>query len=121
MILAFLMIPMLQKELDTFKDTIWNTHRIRGQKETVLPDGIPNHIHSFPDKYNLEECGMLQKYRPEYFTKRSFLVTCRFRAGKMTEPKTGFRQFLKSPGLIYRSITNKLSISIYSYTRSQYT
>lgn len=57
MLLAFIMVPLLQKELDIFKDTIWNTHRIRAQKETALPDGIPNHIYSFPEEYGLEECG----------------------------------------------------------------
>ena len=38
------MVPLMQKELDLFKDTIWNVHRIRAQKDTVLPDGIPEHI-----------------------------------------------------------------------------
>ena len=51
------MIPLLQKELDEFKDTVWNTHRIRYQKETLLPDGIPDHMYSFPERYGLEECG----------------------------------------------------------------
>ena len=36
---------------------MWNSHRIRAQKNTVLPDGVPNHIHDFPEKYGLEECG----------------------------------------------------------------
>ena len=38
--------------------TEWNTHRIRQQKDTELPSGIPNHIYSLPEEYNLEECGM---------------------------------------------------------------
>ena len=58
MLLAFILIPLLQKQLNIFKDTIWNTHRIRVQKDTVLPDGIPNHICSFPEEYDMEECGM---------------------------------------------------------------
>ena len=49
----------MQKELDLFKDTIWNTHRIRMQKDTYLPCGIPNHIYVFPEEYNLGECGKL--------------------------------------------------------------
>ncbi|CAB4023493.1 Hypothetical predicted protein [Paramuricea clavata] len=40
MLIAFLMIPVLQKQLDSFKDTVWNCHRIRTQKETLLPDGV---------------------------------------------------------------------------------
>lgn len=52
------MIPVMQKEIDTFVGT-WNSHRIREQKNTVLPDGVPNHIYNFPEKYGLNECGML--------------------------------------------------------------
>lgn len=52
-------MPLMQKQLDIFKDSIWNSHRIRGQKDTNLPNGVPNHIYEFPDKYGLEECGML--------------------------------------------------------------
>ncbi|XP_044172915.1 uncharacterized protein LOC122957085 [Acropora millepora] len=33
-------------------------HRIRAQKDTVLPDGVPNHIYSFPEQYGLEKCGL---------------------------------------------------------------
>ena len=62
MLLAFVIIPLLQKELDTFKDTVWNTHRIRQQKDTVLPHGIPEHIYNFPSEYGLEESGRLQKF-----------------------------------------------------------
>ncbi|KAK3747967.1 hypothetical protein QZH41_019446 [Actinostola sp. cb2023] len=58
MILAFIMIPMLQRELDVFKDTIWNSHRIRHQKDVQLPSGVPDHIYNFPEEYNLEECGL---------------------------------------------------------------
>ncbi|XP_028412126.1 uncharacterized protein LOC114534852 [Dendronephthya gigantea] len=56
-LLAFLMIPVLQKELDIFKESVWNTHRIRAQKNTNLPDGIPNHIYSFPELYGFEDKG----------------------------------------------------------------
>ena len=47
----------MQKEIDTFVD-MWNSHRIREQRNTVLPDGVPNHIYNFPGKYGLNECGM---------------------------------------------------------------
>lgn len=40
MLLAFVIIPLLQKELDTFIGTLWNTHRIQQQKDTVLPHGL---------------------------------------------------------------------------------
>ena len=57
LLLAYLMIPIVQREVNTFIDVVWNSHRIREQKNTFLPDGVPNHIYSFPDKYGLEECG----------------------------------------------------------------
>ena len=63
------MIPLLQKELDVFKDSVWNSHHIRNQNNTVLPDGIPNHIHSFPEVYGLEECGRFIKYNVEFTEK----------------------------------------------------
>ena len=58
MLLAFLLIPVLQKELDLFRTVVWNSHKIRTQKDTALPDGIPDHIYNFPETYGLEECGM---------------------------------------------------------------
>ena len=54
--MAYLFIPILQKELDDFKETIWNSHRIRKQKDTYLPDGLPNHIYQFPEEYGLKDC-----------------------------------------------------------------
>jgi hypothetical protein len=48
----------MQKELNTFKDTIWNSHRIRKQKDAELPAGIPDHMYSFPQEYDMDECGM---------------------------------------------------------------
>ena len=55
--MTFIMVSLVQKELDVFRETVWNTHRIRAQKDTVLPDGIPDHIHNFPEQYDLEGCG----------------------------------------------------------------
>lgn len=60
MLLAYVMIPLLQREVDVFKETVWNSHRIRPQKETALPSGVPNHIYSFPEEYGMEECGRLK-------------------------------------------------------------
>ncbi|XP_074624109.1 uncharacterized protein LOC141882083 [Acropora palmata] len=57
LLLAFVMVPLVQKELDVFRETEWNTHRIRAQKHTNLSVGISNHIHNFPDQYGLEQCG----------------------------------------------------------------
>lgn len=57
-LLAYIYVPVLQQELDTFKEKIWNSHRIRQQKDTNLPSGVPDHIYSFPAEYGLEECGI---------------------------------------------------------------
>ena len=53
MLLAYIMIPVVEKEVNDFKDVVWNTHRIRAQKDTYLPNGVPNHMYSFPEKYGL--------------------------------------------------------------------
>ena len=57
-ILAFIMIPLMQRELDEFRNTVWNLHRIRAQKNTFMPDGVPDHIYNFPEEYGMQECGM---------------------------------------------------------------
>ena len=57
--LAYILIPVIQREIDVFKDVVWNTHRIRHQKDTELPSGIPNHIFSFPEEYGIQNCGMI--------------------------------------------------------------
>ena len=56
-LLAYIFIPVIGKELKVFKETIWNNHRIRHQKDTFLPDGVPEHMYNFPQEYGLEECG----------------------------------------------------------------
>ena len=56
-ILAYFLIPILQKEIDVFKDAVWHTHRICTQKGTDLPSGFPNHIFDFPSEYGVQKCG----------------------------------------------------------------
>ena len=60
-LLAYIFIPVVQKELDFFRETVWNSHRIRKQKDARLPKGIPDHVFNFPEKYEAEQCGMLEK------------------------------------------------------------
>ena len=38
---------------------LWNTHRIRKQKELKLPTGVPNHMYSFPHKYGGDQHGII--------------------------------------------------------------
>ena len=56
-LLAFVYIPVVQRELDVFRETVWNSHRGRKQKNKDLPTGIPEHIYNFPEHYGGEKCG----------------------------------------------------------------
>ena len=56
-IIAFVYIPALEREMHFFV-TNCNNHQIRFQKDTILPDGAPEHIYSFPEKYSFEKCGL---------------------------------------------------------------
>ena len=51
-------IPVIQKELDIFRECVWNNHRTRKQKEKYLPAGVPEHIYHFPEQYGGEKCGI---------------------------------------------------------------
>lgn len=49
-ILAYVYIPIIQRECDDFAKN-WNSHRIRKQKDLILPTGNPDHMFSFPESY----------------------------------------------------------------------
>ena len=55
--LAFIYVPVIQKELDVFRTTVWNSTRGRKQPEKELPTGIPDFIYENPEQYGYEECG----------------------------------------------------------------
>ena len=50
-------IPVIQREMDIFRETVWNSHRIRHQKDAQLPKGIPEHLFSFPEQYSAQDYG----------------------------------------------------------------
>lgn len=50
-------MPVIQKELDIFRETVQNTHRVRKQKNKELPTGVPEHIYTCPNQYGAEKCG----------------------------------------------------------------
>lgn len=54
---SYVYIPVLQKELDTFRISMWNNHRVQKQRGKELPTGIPEHICHCPKKYGGEKCG----------------------------------------------------------------
>ena len=49
---------MLQKELDIFRVSVWNNHRIRKQRNKELPTGVPEYIYNCPREYGGEKCGL---------------------------------------------------------------
>ena len=55
--LAFIFIPVIQKELDVFKNVVWNHKRGRKQSNKELPTGIPEYIHDNPEEFGAENCG----------------------------------------------------------------
>lgn len=44
--------------MDIFKESVWNNHRCRKQKTKVLPNGIPEHIYHFPERFGGVKCGL---------------------------------------------------------------
>ncbi|KAL9977190.1 hypothetical protein ACROYT_G014568 [Oculina patagonica] len=54
--LAYVYIPVLQKELDVFRVSVWNYHRVRKQRGKELPTGVPEHIYQCLDQYGGEKC-----------------------------------------------------------------
>ena len=57
-LLAYVYIPVIQKELDIFRECVWNNHRSRKQKGKYLSAGVPEHIYHFPEQYGGEHCGI---------------------------------------------------------------
>ena len=58
-LLAFIMVPLIQREVDIFKDNVWNKHRIRDQYGVYPLSGVRNRIYNFPEEYNLRQCGKI--------------------------------------------------------------
>ncbi len=54
--LAYVYIPIVQREIDLFVE-LWNNSRGRLQRNTLMPDGIPNVIHNCPEEYGIEDIG----------------------------------------------------------------
>ena len=47
---VYVLLPIIHWECGTFFD-LWNSHRIRSQNNLELPNGVPNHMFSFPEQY----------------------------------------------------------------------
>ena len=57
--LAFIFIPVIQKELDKFKTVVWNHRGGRKQRNKELPTGIPEYIFDNPEEFGAENCGVI--------------------------------------------------------------
>lgn len=55
--LAYIYIPVIQKQLDIFKETVWNHSRGRKQNGKALPTGKPDFIYGNPEEFDAEDCG----------------------------------------------------------------
>ena len=54
--MSYVHVPVIQKELDIFRETVWNTHRVRKQKKNEeLPICVPEHIYTCPNQYGGEK------------------------------------------------------------------
>ena len=49
-ILSYVYIPVVQKELDVFRTTVWNHKRGRKQINKQLPTGVPDIIFENPEE-----------------------------------------------------------------------
>ena len=49
--MAFVFVPVVQRELDDFRTIVWNNSRGRAQPGKLLPTGVPLHIYQFPEQY----------------------------------------------------------------------
>ncbi|XP_074635510.1 uncharacterized protein LOC141893927 [Acropora palmata] len=57
-LLPFIFLPVIQKEMETFRETVWNAHSVRSQREAQMPKGIPYHLYSFPEHYSADKFGL---------------------------------------------------------------
>ena len=55
--IAYVYIPAVQKELDIFQKTVWNSHCGQKQQNKQLPCGVHDHIYYHPDQDGGEQCG----------------------------------------------------------------
>ena len=50
--LAYVVVPILSKELEDFKDD-WNSHRLRRVSGAVSPCGIPEDLYAIPEVHGI--------------------------------------------------------------------
>ena len=56
--LTYVYIPVVQKELDVFRLSVWNNHRVRKQINKEFPTGVQEHIYTCPEQNGGGNCGI---------------------------------------------------------------
>ena len=56
-LLYYVFKPIIERECAIFVE-YWNSHRIREQKDLLLPTGVPHHMFSFPESYGATNKGL---------------------------------------------------------------
>ena len=98
-LLAYVFIPIFQRECDIFVK-YWNSHRIRGQDKVELPTGVPEHMFSFPEQYGGKNMGiMLSKDQLTEVAEVSGVADADWDAFDFTDPRVKLKgtQLLSSP------------------------
>ena len=115
--LAFVYVPVLQRECDIFVRN-WNNHRIRRQKDLELPTGIPNHLFSFPEKYGAERMGIPLEF--EQLQEVAELAGIPSDQDTFTENDSFqmFKQYISNPEKIERKDANKFYVLLKNALKS---
>ena len=48
---SYISLCVIQKEMTIFRETAWNSHRVRHQRDAQMPKGIPSNLYSFPEQW----------------------------------------------------------------------
>ena len=51
-VLAYCIVHLIKEELNNFKN-YWNTHKLRHNRQSCLPSGIPNDLFDMPEFYGM--------------------------------------------------------------------
>ena len=55
--LAYVFIPIVQRDLYEFSTVVWKKSRGRKHKNKFLPTGIPDYNYHHPETYGGQKCG----------------------------------------------------------------
>lgn len=119
--LRYCFLPLIQRDLDSFKRT-WNLHRIRQQRHTEVPSGIPTVMYYQPEAYETRDysyplpCDMqtinrLQEIytvkKPQFGCSDEFIpileYVCEIPRQQLPVPKT-----VESATSLFQALTEKL-------------